>query len=253
MKTTNLATPNNIKLLSSFINDQDREAIAKEIFGLLNKSPDEIIKHFIAKEDFDKARDLTKMFFPKSKKDREDRDEYDLLIREAICNALKKIDEENMDRFGTTEGMFLQLHLMFDEAKSMEAFLLNLKRFCMELLYTLNIYTDQVVIDMLEYFGTRRYIDGAENRQELLLNVPSALMKWKNEEAESIEDDDPPFTDILDSANAKLPEWKGLRDSERLSIFYDEENKCVSIRPNKDIKYHLSGGQDLPREKENLK
>jgi hypothetical protein len=45
-----------------------------------------------------------------------------------------------------------------------------------------------------------------------------------------------------------LPEWENLRDNEWLSIFYDEENESVSIKPNKDITYHIAEWENLPRE-----
>ncbi|MFA6256043.1 MAG: hypothetical protein WC606_02560 [Candidatus Absconditabacterales bacterium] len=257
MKTNNatnnaegLATLSNIGLLGSFINERNSDARAKEIFGLLDKTPDEIITHFIAEKNFGKARELTKIFFPKIKKDCENRNEYYTLIREAVCNVLREIgsgDRENIG--GLTDSMFVELDLLFDEQKHEFLFLGELHRFCIELLEIRSIYADDIVVSMLEYFGERRETDRRIKHPEFILNVPSALMKWKIENTEGAEEEDePPFPNIIDAAQSMLPEGENLRDNEWLSIFYDEENESVSIKPNKDITYHIAEGENLPRE-----
>ena len=251
-ETNNLATPNNIKLLSCFINDHNRESIAKEIFGLLNKSPDEIIKYFIMEKKFNQARDLTKIFFQKTRKNREDRDEYYTLIWEAVCNVLEEIGNSNTENIdvswrGLTDSMCCELHILFDEIKNKTLFLARLHRSCIKLLEWNTIYADHIVTDMLEYFAERREIDGEKNRPEFSLNVPTALMKWKVKNVAHTEEDEIPWRDIIDFVQSMLPEWESLRDSERLSIFYDEKKKSVSIKQNKDIIYHIAGWWTSPR------
>ena len=211
MGTNNLATPNNIKLLSCFINDHNRESIAKEIFGLLNKSPDEIIQYFIMKKKFNQARNLTKMFFQKTRKNREDRDEYYTRICEAVCDVLEKMGNRNTENIdvswkGMTDSMFCELHILFDETEDKTLFLGRLHRFCIGLLQSNTIYADHIVADMLEYFAERREIDGQKNRPEFSLSLSTALMKWKIKNIAHTEENETPFIDIIDFIQSRLPE-----------------------------------------------
>lgn len=132
---------------------------AKEILSLLNKTPDEMIRHFIANEDFDKAKELLKMFFPKVRKECEIREQYYMLMYEQIGAILKDATSSNPENIAYWRGarisfdhILTELLNLFDDVQDKTLFLKKVHRLCIELLEMKSTYADQVVVDMVKYF-----------------------------------------------------------------------------------------------------
>ena len=169
----------------------------------MNKTPDEMIKHFIANEDFDKAKELLKMFFPKIKKDHEQREKYYGLMYDQLSSTILKGEGRvAFERRPMFNRRIIAVHRILDDMADKPLFLARVHGLCTELLERGAPHADRVVIDMVEYFGERREI-GSDKRPEFTLTIPSALIKQK---IESMKSKTPFFTLVDFAENMILPQ-----------------------------------------------